>query len=329
MTTDFRLEKSSLGDAWDRLVTGSANGTLFHLSEYLRALNGHIAVYHCLNNREVRGGLVVAESADGRNAILHDFLIYGGAFFQPPTANQGVSAYRSEVFSITQTIAEHLPCFYSNIQLALHPSVIDIRPFLWVNYGTERPKYIPDVRYTSHVRIEEFATAERLEDLQLYKEASYSRRQEIRYGKKRGVQTITSEDSSLFVEFYRKTMERQNIQVSGETLQEMRLLIDSLLKIGQGRLFVSLTPGGDPGSMAFFAWDRHRAYYLFGANDPLLRDHHTGTAVLWDAFRFLSLLGIREVDLEGVNSPRRGWFKLSFGGSLEPYYQLTYQGGPS
>jgi hypothetical protein len=36
----------------------------------------------------------------------------------------------------------------------------------------------------------------------------------------------------------------------------------------------------------------------------------------------LALEGIAEVDLEGVNSPRRGWFKLSFGGALLPYYEL-------
>jgi len=29
---------------------------------------------------------------------------------------------------------------------------------------------------------------------------------------------------------------------------------------------------------------------------------------------------IREIDWEGVNSPQRGWFKLGFGGTLQPYY---------
>ena len=31
---------------------------------------------------------------------------------------------------------------------------------------------------------------------------------------------------------------------------------------------------------------------------------------------------INEIDLEGVNSPLRGSFKLSFGGNLKNYYQL-------
>ena len=33
---------------------------------------------------------------------------------------------------------------------------------------------------------------------------------------------------------------------------------------------------------------------------------------------------IQEVDLEGVNSPERGWFKLSFGGDLRCYHQVYF-----
>jgi hypothetical protein len=44
---------------------------------------------------------------------------------------------------------------------------------------------------------------------------------------------------------------------------------------------------------------------------------------LWDAFGELAAAGITQIDLEGVNSPRRGWFKMSFGGELRAYYQIT------
>ena len=35
------------------------------------------------------------------------------------------------------------------------------------------------------------------------------------------------------------------------------------------------------------------------------------------------MVGVKFVNLEGVNSPFRGWYKLSFGGNLKPYYRLT------
>ena len=67
------------------------------------------------------------------------------------------------------------------------------------------------------------------------------------------------------------------------------------------------------------------AYYLFGASNPGMRNEHTGSAVLWDSFFALSRDAIKEVDMEGVNSPHRGWFKLSFGGDIRPYYHV-YKG---
>jgi lipid II:glycine glycyltransferase (peptidoglycan interpeptide bridge formation enzyme) len=90
-------------------------------------------------------------------------------------------------------------------------------------------------------------------------------------------------------------------------------------------MFVSYTANGRAGSMAYFCTDTKRAYYVFGANDPDLRDEHTGTAVLWDAFKSLAMTGVSEVDMEGINSPKRGWFKLSFGGEIVPYYNATFK----
>jgi lipid II:glycine glycyltransferase (peptidoglycan interpeptide bridge formation enzyme) len=92
-------------------------------------------------------------------------------------------------------------------------------------------------------------------------------------------------------------------------------------------MFASKTSDRIIGSVAVYAFDDRRAYYLFGASDPELRDSPTGTAVLWDAFGALAAAGISQIDLEGVNSPRRGWFKMSFGGELRHYYQITKASG--
>ena len=75
--------------------------------------------------------------------------------------------------------------------------------------------------------------------------------------------------------------------------------------------------------MAVFLLGHNTAYYLFGANDPDMRNQHTGTAVIWDSFHILSEMNINTVDLEGINSPNRGWFKTSFGGRIIPYYKIT------
>jgi hypothetical protein len=321
----YHLEKAELNGKWDQFVNESDNGTIFSLSDYLVNLNVNLGTYYCLKNREIRAALIVAESDDGREALLHDFIIYNGVIYGPPAHRQNRSQRLSEHFAIATAIAMQLPEIYRHIELSLHPSVIDVRPFLWVNYGTDKPKYHAEIRYTSYVQIEDFAKAEGLEDISIYRNASNSRRQEIRYASREAVVTREHDDVSLFVNFYRRTMLRQNIQKNSLVFEELHTLIKGVIQKNLGKMFTSFTAKGVPGSMAFFGFDNKRAYYIFGANDPDLRDAHTGTAVMWDAFRVLSLAGIKEIDLEGVNSPYRGWFKLSFGGNIIPYYQMTFK----
>lgn len=326
MSNEYRLEKVKLGKEWDSFVKTSENGTIFSYSDFLLALKTETAVYYCYKKQELKAGVVLVEADKGKSTCLHDCVIYSGLLFTPPIKEQNRHQVNSEKFRITTFVAEKLPGFYRDVHMVLHPTVVDIRPFLWVNYGTDLPKYLASVRYTSYVSIEDFHHAESLEDICIYNEASYSRRQEIRYGIKKNVITKEEFDCDKFVQFYFKTMKRQDIIVPQETLDEMGNLIKTLFKAKLGKMFMSYTNDDVIRSMAFFSIDNKRAYFLFGANDPKMRNKHTGTMVLWDAFKFLSQTGVKEVDLEGINSPHRGWFKLSFGGDLRPYYEMCYQG---
>jgi hypothetical protein len=322
VTEKYRLEKAAADSRWDAQVEASPNGTVFSRTEYLRCIDAPFALYHCLRKEEVRASLALIEDVRGGATSLHDFVIYNGIMFSPPQHRQNRSQVISEWFEIADFVAGKLAETYESVSLSLHPSVGDIRPFLWYNYGTGGAKYEPDIRYTSYASIDDFAHTRDLDGIELYREASSARRQEIRYARREGVVTKGDFNADLFVKFYDDTMRRQDIEVGEKVLGEMRRLITGLEQANLGRMFFSYTGRGEPGSAAFFAFDSKRAYYLFGANDPSMRDSHTGTAVLWDAFFALSRQGVREVDLEGVNSPRRGWFKLSFGGTILPYYQL-------
>lgn len=322
MVSDYNLVKTEMNRDWDTIIEKSKNGSIFNTSNYLNAINANHVFYYCYKNRELKAALSLVESIDYCDIVLHDFIIYNGIIYNEPLPNQNHVQIISEEFKIQNFIAQELMNRYSKIIISLHPSVIDIRPFLWVNHGTNKPKYNVEVRYTSYISLEDFAKAERLEDISIYNKASVSRRQQIRYSKKKNYKTIIENDSKKFVEFYRMTMNRQNIIIDKTNLFDMEYLISNLLIKGIALIFVAYDEYNEPGSMALFGWDSKRAYYIFGANDPAKRDGHSGTSVIWDAFSHLSKQGIREVDLEGINSPNRGWFKLSFGGDIINYYQV-------
>jgi hypothetical protein len=324
----FRLEPTSLGAKWDEFVAKSTDGTVFSYSAYLRGIRENPAVYYCLKNKEIKAGVAVIETNDSSSAILNDFVIYNGVMYAPPLKEQNRATVRSDQFEIASFVAEELAKRYRDVSLRLPPSIIDIRPFLWYNYNSDLPQYVARVLYTSYVSLEGLLKEKKIEEIPLFRECSYARRQEIRYAIKKGVVTKEEFHPDQFVEFYRLTMERQSKEVLDFRREAMKYLIATLCEQKLGRMFISYTAEGKPGSMAFWGVDNKRAHYIFGANDPQYRDEHVGTAVIWDSFFELSASGVKEVNLEGVNSPQRGWFKLSFGGDLRPYFQLTIKAAP-
>ena len=321
----YTLEECPLDETWDAFVEASPTGTLFSLAGYMRAVRVPVRAFWCLRKQERRAAVAVSESADGRSAVLHDFIIHNGLLFAPPAPQQNRSQIISERFDIASDVAAFLAGRYERVELALAPQVCDIRPFLWHNWGTDEAMYRADVRYTAYVDLAGFAEAGAPEDIPLFADISSSRRQEVRKARKEGAQTTEEADAEGLAAFYAFTLRRQNINPEPKQLEDLRFLAASLLKTGMARLFVSRMPGGKPAAMALFGQDAKRAYYLFGAGDPALRGTPCGTAVLWDAFAALAGSGCRELDMEGVNSPKRGWFKLSFGAQILPYYQLVLE----
>ena len=185
-------------------------------------------------------------------------------------------------------------------------------------------RFLIDVRYTSYLNIGDFRNAKSLDEINSYKQSSVSRRQQIRYSIRDKILTTESNNIGMFIDFDKETLSNQSINLNPDYYDKLFNLIDKLISTKKAKMFLSSTAEGLPGSIAIFGIDALRAHYLYGADSPDLRNDSIGTAVLWNSFYKLSKMNINQVDLEGVNSPKRGWFKLSFGGELIPYYSIKY-----
>ena len=318
--TDYRLEPAVLDDRWDQFVGNSPQGSMFCQRVFLSALNGSFRPFYVLKNNELKAAFLLMETP-GSRTDLHELVIHSGPMLAGADPQQNQAQALSEEFRVLSFIAAELPEQFAAVALSTHPDLSDLRPFLWHNYQSDGPKYKCELRYTAYLNI---AGADRdcpLDQNPVYRLANKSRRQEIRYAAKAGVTTVEEIDLELFASFYEAVFERRGLTPE-PTTKEVSGVMSSLSAAGLLRMFVSRTAEGQPGSIAVFGLDARRAYYLYGANDPALRDGHTGTAVLWDAFRALAA-DVSEVDLEGVNSPMRGYFKLSFGAELRPYHHVT------
>jgi lipid II:glycine glycyltransferase (peptidoglycan interpeptide bridge formation enzyme) len=74
--------------------------------------------------------------------------------------------------------------------------------------------------------------------------------------------------------------------------------------------------------MAFFISDARCSYYLYGANDPAMRETNASSKFLFDNIALSAHKGLQIFDFVGVNSPQRGDFKLSFNAELVPYQEV-------
>jgi len=323
--SSYHLKKVDNYSSWDELVDSSKEGTIFSKSVYLNALQIKPEMWFCYKNNSLKAGVIFIDNGIKDSYLLEEALIYNGIIFTSHPPEQNTAQIMSEKFRIISFIAQELTKIHPSFFMSFHPMFLDIRPFMWFNYGNKLPKYNIEVRFTSFLNIMDFKDVKSLENNSLYKSSSKSRRQEIRYALKKGVITKVGFEMKLFEDFYQKTMTKQGMKIDGKLLHQMKCIVDNLYNNDKGQMFISYTASGEPGSIAFIGYDTKRAYYLWGANDPMVLAEHTGTAILWDAFKTLSNMGMKEIDLEGVNSPRRGWFKLSFGGSLVPYYHVSYQ----
>lgn len=320
----YALEQVELGSEWDDFILSSSFGTPFSLSYFLNSLARPIHCYFCKKSDEIVAGVVLILSEDGSKVTGHGLAVFDGIIYREFSA-LNLAQRNSEQFKAQQFIGETLITKYSCLRMTLNPLVKDIRAFSWVNYNTEFEKFRVQVNYSSQVDLREFRVEKQLNEYTLYQSASVSRRQEIRYGYKKGVEIELSKDYGSFIEFYRMTMNRQNCEVSDTDAIVLSNLLSTLDAHKSIKMYKAVEHTGRVGSYAVFLLGHNKVvYYLLGANDPQMRNSHTGTAVIWQSLPVLASEGMDILDLEGINSPQRGWFKLSFGGNIIPYYRLDY-----
>ncbi len=316
----YRLVRTEPNSAWDDFVEASPQGTVFSTSSFLLGMGRPLGLWYCCKGTQHVGGVALIESEDGRNAILDPYVVHGGPLFVqgPPERNRPQVA--SENFRILIAILRNLTSTYNDVAFACAPSVSDLRPVLWHNYGTNGSKFDLTLRYTSFLNI---AGGDLPFDRHpVYLACNKGRRRKIRYGVAAGIVVSEGGNPETFLRLYRRTFERQGLAVADGELSLLSRLLGSLGDAGRLRMFTARTCDQRVGSVVAFGIDNKRAYFLYGANDPDLRDTHCGTMALFEAFLYLSRDGVCEVDLEGINSPKRGYFKLSFGGTINPYFQV-------
>ena len=303
--------------AWDAFADASPQGHIFSKSAFLHALGAPFTCYEVTTPQgEVLAGAVILEDGKRMARAPFAFTPYQGIMFANSVAQQTSQKRLCTEFRITAFMIESLLSIYPNFSMALSPFFKDLRPFLWHNHG-QAGKSIFEVkhRYSGHVSLRNFVLSEFLTTVRTVRRQEY---------KKSQVQIQTSTDLPLFLSLYQQTFERQGLVIDPQTLALVQRICSQAMDAGMGYLSAAHLKDRTA-SMAFFVMDARCAYYLFGANDPAMRDSNASSKLLLDNMAMSTQQGLRLFDFVGVNSPQRGDFKLSFNAELVPYQEVHLQ----
>jgi hypothetical protein len=310
-------------DVWDDFVSQSPHGTIFSYSIYMDLAVNFWKVYWVKKGDQVKAGLALLLNKDGDQVLLDDLVIHNGLMFALDAEQKATKARQSR-FEITEFVIVWLTRKFQHIELSLAPQTEDLRPYLWHNYhsSNQSDRFDLDLRYTSYLDISSINIDNEEESL-IFNGLETLRQRNIREARKSHSKMVIMKNSELFVQSYTSMMNSKNNTQDKDKLKRLKRLIDGLIQKQMANIYLTQNKNGESIYISIFGWDNKRAYYLFGAPILEAKERYKGTISFWDAFQDLSKRGLKEVDLEGINSPQRGWFKLSFGGNVIPYYNVV------
>ena len=318
----YKLVKVDSKELWNDLVNSSSNYSLFFSLEYLSLLETKYNLWIVMQGTEVKAGLLLIVSENEKNIVSNDFVIYSGIILKD-YKNTKIAKKTHQSFQIIEFVSEELTKIYKNITLSLSPEIIDIRPFQWFNYHNDKKKYKIDIKFTSLINISELRKKINHEQTKIFQNLDFARRYNIREAIKEHCIVQQSKNVRSFVSNYKLMMSNQNINIPKEKINTMTRVIDYYIHKNKGVLLEAKDKNNELLYTTFYLWDLNKAYYMFGAGTQK-NVSYQATIANWEAFKYLANnTDIEFVDLEGVNSPKRGWFKLSFGGNLIPYYRIS------
>jgi hypothetical protein len=325
MSNNLKFEKCS-DDEWSSLIENSHQSNLFSSIFFLRNSGNKYNLWKVTQGQEIKAGVCLNVDETEKISFENELVIHNGIFFNLDK-KRILAKKREDEFQINSFIISNLVSRYDKIFLSLDPSINDIRPFQWYNYNTNSPKFEISIKYTSTLNLSELASQDNQNDenLNLYKDLETVRRYSIRQAKKEKYSVEFSNNAENFLSLYKKFINKISSSSAQDEFETVAKITNQILAQKKGIVSYVFDDTNQLIYSLVVGWDNKKAYYLYGVSSDKNKRPWQGTIGLWTIFKYIvKNTNVRIFDFEGVNSPNRGWFKLSFGGKLENYYQIKY-----
>lgn len=306
--------KNEIDNIYSNFIKFSSQKNIFCSKEILEFFFNDLDLYSINKNNKIKSFVYLLK--DKNNFIISEPFIYSG-IINHPKLNMKNSRYNNEVFKINELIINEIFKNYENINLNLSPNFLDARPFLWFNYGKhDKKKFLVTPCYTSIIDIQS------KKPIDVFNEIDDVKRRDInKVLKDKNYKVKNQINLPLIKRFYEDTMKKNKGNFNNYAFNRIFEFMETQInrdKIIQTTVYYFEKPMYS----VLFLNDDNTSCYLYGSGDVEIKNRYAGSLALWKAIEQSLDKKLSFIDLEGINSPNRGEYKLNFGGNIKDYYNI-------
>lgn len=306
--------ENEIDDIYLNFIKFSSQKNIFCSKEMLKFFFIDLDLYTINKNDRIKAFVYLYKNKI--DLISSEPFIYSG-IINHPQLNMKNSRYNNEVFKINELVTNEIFSNYKSININLPINFLDTRPFLWYNYGEKnKKKFLVTPCYTSIIKIKSRKPSDVFS--------------EIDDVKRRDINKVLNDDNyrisykinlPRIKKFYVDTMKRNKGNFDKYAFDKIFDFIET--QTNKDKVIQTTTYYHEkPLYSVLFLNDELSSCYLYGSGDVDTKNRYAGSLALWKAIEKSIEKKLNFIDLEGINSPYRGEYKLNFGGNIKSYYNL-------
>ncbi len=305
---EIRVLESNQFAQWDEFVRLSPQGTLFHTTLWLNALEAPFRLFGVFRGKVLCGGFAAGLlGRRGAGAPYPSITPYLGILYAP---SDGKYVTRiSHEKEVAGTVAACLKREFDRISFRFPPEIVDVQPFIWEEFQV-------GLRYTYRVSLQDLAA--------VWGNMDATRRNRLGSAEKQGLIVKVGVDFSEVMRLSERSFERQGLAA---TIRPVAQRVEARLRpVNQCMGFLACDRDDEPLGAVWIVWDEKRAYYLIGGYEHSEKSNKAVSLAMWRAIQFTANdLHLPEFDFEGSMIPAVERFFRKFGGTLLPTYTIKYR----
>ncbi len=316
---EFTVTETKDNQKWDDFLLKSINKNVYCHSFFLDNLKNKYKKYFIKKKDEIFASFFL--NVNKKNILVSDEIIYTPLSYKH-FPNKPLASIVNEKFELNKVYLDFIITNFKKIELISDYHLDDLRPFYWHNYEKKKKIFkIKEIKYTSVIDLKKLDT-KNFEECDFYKNLSVRIRQQYNLAKKKKNYLIDKKfEKNFFTEIIKKTFKRQKKKIDFDHNLQLKIL-EKLEKKGNIKMY-TVFENEKILSFALFGILADHAIYLHGGRATEELNDYSLSFTLIEAFKDLRINGVKSLDLEGINSPKRGFNKIGYGGKLKPYYIIT------